>query len=514
MSKFLVPSYVYKAKEVQETIYKSEVNDEDVALLETLSFERPDFYPKAVRASVPRLEYFKRASYIYLGELAARLGTTESERIVSAGDQHFDWKYLPDRISDFEKPVFICAGAGINISFEIHLAETYPNATIIVLDPSPQSVAHFKNMDLPDNLTFLPIGLAGRDEMLKFFRPNLPGAGSLSALQLNPGDAYFELPVSRTTTVLKKISRAERDLALLKFDIEGSEHEVIDDLIATDLLPPQLAFEFDQPVPPWKLEHTLRKLLIRGYEVRAIWQLNVLLERVRKTEPVIGSSASKPPRPPCICPICDSEITDPSVRKICHSCGNGDRTRAVRLMYDKIKPITRGQNALVFTAENWLPNDMFATCERSVYLGANHLDIQDIDREDESYTWIASNHVLEHVAQDDAALKEMFRILSKDGILQLTVPTPSRVFRTNDWGYADETKMGHFRNYGAEFTETLRKALPEAYILNVFLTDTLSPYKDITYLLAKTENRMQIAADLLLQNRYLVVPMFPEEEMG
>lgn len=209
------------------------------------------------------------------------------------------------------------------------------------------------------------------------------------------------------------------------------------------------------------------------------------------------------------CPICGHEITDPSVRKICGHCGNGDRTRSVRLMYNRIKPLTQTRKALVFTMENWLPDDMFASCERSVYLGHNHLDIQSIDREDASYSWIASNHVLEHVENDAAALKEMLRILSDDGILQMTIPTPSRVFRTNDWGFADDTKMGHFRNYGAEVVRTIYESLPDAYILNVFIEDTLSPFRDIVFLIAKSEAQMQAVANILLQNQHLVVPIFP-----
>lgn len=288
MRKFLVPDYVYKAKDIQENIYKSEVTDEDVALMERLTYQQPEFYPDSVKTPLTRFEFVKRVSYAHLQGLAAHLPQTEKDRIVSAGEEYFDWKYLNDRMGQGSRRVFVCAGAGINISFEIHLAETFPSATVAVLDPTPQSVEHFENIELPKNLIFLPVGLAGSDTTLKFFKPNTPGAGSLSTLKLNPGDDYFELPVQRVQTVLSELGRTPDDLTFLKFDIEGAEHEVIDDLIATGLLPPQIAFEFDQPVPPWKMEDTLRKLLGCGYEVRALWQLNVLLER---TENKFGTAA-------------------------------------------------------------------------------------------------------------------------------------------------------------------------------------------------------------------------------
>ena len=37
-----------------------------------------------------------------------------------------------------------------------------------------------------------------------------------------------------------------------------------------------MAFEFDQPVPPWTMEKTLKKLINYGYVIIDIWGLNVL----------------------------------------------------------------------------------------------------------------------------------------------------------------------------------------------------------------------------------------------
>jgi len=127
-------------------------------------------------------------------------------------------------------------------------------------------------------------------------------------------------------------------------------------------------------------------------------------------------------------------------------------------MYQAIRQITSLRSALVFSEENWLLDCQFSKCERSVYFGQNHIDVQSINRSDNSYEWIASNHILEHVHNDVKGLKEMYRILSLNGILQLTVPTPSRVFSTKDWGFADSSKMGHYRNYGAdELAETVAR---------------------------------------------------------
>jgi len=207
------------------------------------------------------------------------------------------------------------------------------------------------------------------------------------------------------------------------------------------------------------------------------------------------------------CPICENAITDASVRKICGECGNGDRTRTVHLLYKSLYPVTITKRALLFTQENYLPDSMFESCERSIYLGDNHLDIQSINHADNTYSWISSNHVLEHVENDEMALKEMFRILSKDGFIQITVPTTAHTHRTVDWGFPDENKVGHYRNYGADFAFQLRKVLPDAYILCVIATDNLSSFKDVIYLIGKSQSHSQNVMELLFSHHYVVIPL-------
>jgi len=209
------------------------------------------------------------------------------------------------------------------------------------------------------------------------------------------------------------------------------------------------------------------------------------------------------------CPICESEVDQGSDRKRCHNCGNGNRTRTLHLLYRVLEPITREEKALIFTSENWLPDAFFSHVERSIYLGKNHLDVQDINRDSDSYGWISSNHVLEHVADDRSALREMYRVLAPKGTLQLTVPTPSRVFRSKDWGFADSNKMGHFRNYGAEFLNLLRVELRDAHILCVITNDNLTEFHDLAYLISKKESRMERLANTLMQAGYISVPISP-----
>jgi len=104
----------------------------------------------------------------------------------------------------------------------------------------------------------------------------------------------------------------------------------------------------------------------------------------------------------------------------------------------------------------------FRTREVSIFAGDNSLDIQAIDRLDESYDVIVCSHVIEHVADDRQAIRELTRILSPRGFLILAYPRAEDGGLTEDWGFADPGKNGHYRGYGRDFDGTLAATVPEA----------------------------------------------------
>lgn len=92
------------------------------------------------------------------------------------------------------------------------------------------------------------------------------------------------------------------------------------------------------------------------------------------------------------------------------------------------------------------------------------MDIADIRYPDAAFDVIYCSHVLEHVPEDRAALREFFRVLKPGGWLVVAVPitvevtvedpsvtTPAE--RTRLYGQHD-----HVRRYGVDFTDRLRAA--------------------------------------------------------
>lgn len=131
------------------------------------------------------------------------------------------------------------------------------------------------------------------------------------------------------------------------------------------------------------------------------------------------------------CPICGFEGffgnagKPPRIDSKCSRCGSLERHRLFWLWFKK-NVITLQEPILHFAPEpvleknfrekfiNYKTADLFSSADLK-------LDIEKIDLPDESVNTVICNHVLEHV--DDAkALREIKRILSRDGLLLVSVP--------------------------------------------------------------------------------------------
>ena len=90
------------------------------------------------------------------------------------------------------------------------------------------------------------------------------------------------------------------------------------------------------------------------------------------------------------------------------------------------------------------------------------MDITNIQYPDQSFPAILCSHVLEHVSNDIAAMREFYRVLKDDGWAILLVPiTADRTFE--DPSIADPAKrlelfgeIDHVRRYGPDYVDRLR----------------------------------------------------------
>jgi SAM-dependent methyltransferase len=115
---------------------------------------------------------------------------------------------------------------------------------------------------------------------------------------------------------------------------------------------------------------------------------------------------------------------------ICPGCGSHERHRALALyLRERTDIAERSQRMLHFAPEHALdrvlePLPGLDRMTADVEPGAADLqiDITDIDLDDESFDSILCSHVLEHVDDDRAAMRELHRVLRPDGWALILVP--------------------------------------------------------------------------------------------
>lgn len=96
-------------------------------------------------------------------------------------------------------------------------------------------------------------------------------------------------------------------------------------------------------------------------------------------------------------------------------------------------------------------------------LAMRHMDIRALSFEDEAFDWIFCYHVLEHIDDDMAALRELFRVLRPGGraIIQVPIEVENTVERSS-LGRDDQIRLlrwpDHLRAYGKDFAERPRAA--------------------------------------------------------
>lgn len=110
--------------------------------------------------------------------------------------------------------------------------------------------------------------------------------------------------------------------------------------------------------------------------------------------------------------------------------------------------------------------DRYVTADLESPLADLHFDVQQIPLADDSVEVVLCNHLLEHVADDRKALRELYRILRPGGWGILLSPVEADYEQT----YEDDTitdpdertrifgQYDHRRIYGADYADRLREA--------------------------------------------------------
>ena len=194
-------------------------------------------------------------------------------------------------------------------------------------------------------------------------------------------------------------------------------------------------------------------------------------------------------------------------RPRCKSCHSFERHRAFRSIFLELGPRRlRALRCLQFSQDPTVDRRWFGSYEVSIFKKSNSLDLQHIDRPDHSYDVIVCNHVLEHVPDHRAALRELTRILSARGFLFLSFPDPCNFENTTDWGYPDSNRHDHYRHFGRDVEDVFRQELPDCHVVAVTATDPATGVRDMAYVVTRSNDWLRCLGRLKLEARACTPP--------
>lgn len=189
-----------------------------------------------------------------------------SERL---GTDYGGWVFSPRGLN--EKSVVYSFGIGEDLSFDLALIEKY-KVRVHAFDPTPRSLNWIRSQNLPKHLEVHEYGLAAKDGSLNLFAPADPAHVSYSVSRHAAQQTeIFSVPVKKLETILHSLGHREIDL--LKMDIEGSEYEVIDDILKSGISVKQILVEFHhrfEGVGMGATEKAVRALNRAGYRIFSI----------------------------------------------------------------------------------------------------------------------------------------------------------------------------------------------------------------------------------------------------
>lgn len=211
--------------------------------------------------------------------------------------------YYPEKLYGLDQnSIIYCIGAGEDISHDIEIGHTL-NSNIYIIDPTPRAIKHYnhvknvyekninpnfnnkigggepynywtlmleKKIDI-NKIIYKNYAIGVNEGKHKFFLPNNEENVSCSLVEGMKGEKYINVDVKKLKTIMNELKHNKIDL--LKMDIEGSECDVIENMLEDKIYPKYLAVEFDLAFNGEKIKDiekcnkTIEKLIENNYEL-------------------------------------------------------------------------------------------------------------------------------------------------------------------------------------------------------------------------------------------------------
>jgi FkbM family methyltransferase len=182
------------------------------------------------------------------------------EGMVKIGTTYGGWSIPAGKLG----PESVCylAGLGEDASFDLGVIERFGCSTY-AFDPVPEAARYAATVAAREpRFRFQPVGLWSQDGTLRFYENAEPGFVSRSATNMHGTGEYTDAQVRAVDSLMAEFGHERVDL--LKLSVEGSEYEIVDDVLAKHLAVEVLCVEFSQPAPIEPVLERVRALQAAG----------------------------------------------------------------------------------------------------------------------------------------------------------------------------------------------------------------------------------------------------------
>ena len=204
--------------------------------------------------------------------------------------------------------IIYSGGVGEDMSFDLKLEDKY-RCKIFLIDPTYRAIKHYEEVkefyntkiynfsgniqsdylyniiDLEpnfNNYTYINKGLYKERTKLKFYKQSNPNYVSQSLVKNMFSNDYDEVEVDSIQNIMKTYNHNKIDL--LKLDIEGSEIDVLNQMLDDEIYPTYLCIEFDLLLKKKDTNQLTEKLVKRlqenNYKILENKNLNITFERL------------------------------------------------------------------------------------------------------------------------------------------------------------------------------------------------------------------------------------------
>ena len=203
------------------------------------------------------LEFYKITGKAPNTELQIKLDTERH------GSDYGGWNIIKDSVDS--NSIIYSFGIGTDISFDISLINKY-DVEVYAFDPTPEVKVWLEEQKLPIKFRYHELALADINGFLKFYFPENPNYISHSLVKRN--DKYIEVPCEKLSSIMNRLGHKKIDV--LKIDIEGSEFNVLKNILQENINIKQILVEFHHFFDDFSgkdTENMVSEMNNRGYKI-------------------------------------------------------------------------------------------------------------------------------------------------------------------------------------------------------------------------------------------------------